>query len=316
MKRRLSCLLCFVALCVGAGAAKADLTELAYQVEGGILPNSSDYNWWYGCSPTSAGMMMGYYDIHGYGGLSYSNLVPGGVAEASSYGNPGAIANQAIASTAYQYDFYSAATYGTNTGGGTGYGYGVSGDDVVASPSHSFNCLADFMGTSQDSVGNSNGSTTFWYYNNGNRLHYYEVKAAGYSYWNSDGMYGIWEYVTYAGYGVADLYTQLTSNKATSGFTFADYMAEIDAGRVVMLEVTGHSMFGYGYDAATNRIIFYDTWSEGAQYMTWGGLYSGRELWGVTVMELTGGEVVPVPAAVLLGILGLGASCMKLRKFA
>jgi hypothetical protein len=36
-------------------------------------------------------------------------------------------------------------------------------------------------------------------------------------------------------------------------------------------------------------------------------------LWGVTVMELSGGAVVPVPAAVLLGILGLGTAGLKLR---
>ena len=300
MKRRLSCLLCFVALCVGAGAAKADLTELAYQVEGGILSNSPDYKWWYGCSPTSAGMMMGYYDIHGYGGLYYSNLVPGGVAETSNYGNPGAIANQAIASAGHIADFYSG-------------GYGASGDDV--GPNHSFNCLADFMGTSQDSVGSSNGSTWFYYFSNGAPLHDYQ--AVEYGIWNKDGMYGIGEYVKYAGYDVANLYTQLTDNQGkTYGFTFADYMHEIDLGRVVMIQVEGHSMFGYGYDAATNKIFLYDTWSAGVHDMIWGGSYSGMELWGVTVMELTGGEVVPVPTAVLLGILGLGASCMKLRKFA
>ena len=28
--------------------------------QGGTLSNSPDYRWWYGCTPTSAGMMMGY----------------------------------------------------------------------------------------------------------------------------------------------------------------------------------------------------------------------------------------------------------------
>lgn len=46
-------------------------------------------------------MMMGYYDINGYGGEGYDNLVPGGTAELSNYGNPSAIANDAIASSGH-----------------------------------------------------------------------------------------------------------------------------------------------------------------------------------------------------------------------
>jgi len=42
-------------------------------------------------------------------------------------------------------------------------GYGAKGDDVDP-PYHNFNCLADFMGTSQDSVGNSNGAMTFYFF--------------------------------------------------------------------------------------------------------------------------------------------------------
>jgi hypothetical protein len=257
-------------------------------------------------------MMMGYYDRNGYGGLYYSNLIPGGVAETSSYGNPGAIVNQSIASTGYQHDFYSASIYGTNTGGGYGYGYGASGDDV-SGPYHSFNCLADFMGTSQDSVGNSNGFTRFYTRSDGSRLYSRDLELAGLQ--NRDGMYGLGEYASWAGYRAANLYSQPTDNMGLlHGFTFADYKAEIDAGRVVMIHVEGHSMFGYGYDALTNEILLHDTWYEGEDRMAWGGSYSGLGLRSVTVMELTGGEVVPVPAAVLLGFLGLGVAGLKLRR--
>lgn len=44
-----------------------------------------DYQWWYGCSPTAAGMLMGYYDINGYAGETYDNLIPGAVAERSTF---------------------------------------------------------------------------------------------------------------------------------------------------------------------------------------------------------------------------------------
>jgi hypothetical protein len=250
---------------------------------------SPDYDWWYGCSPTSAGMMMGYYDRNGYNGLRYDNLVPGGTAEDSTHSNPGALVNDTIASSGHIADFYSG-------------GFGISGDDAPG-PFHNFNSLADFMGTSQDSVGNSNGSTTFWSWDDGSRYHDYDALNRGR--WESDGMYGIGEYIEYAGYS-ASLFTQRTDNLGlTYGFSFVDYMAEINAGRVVMIHVEGHSMYGYGYDAATQSIYLHDTWNEGQQSMAWGGTYDGRALWGVTALELSGGSPVPVPPAILLFVSGL-----------
>jgi hypothetical protein len=257
-----------------------------------------DYDWWYGCSPTSAGMMLGYYDRNGYNGLRYDNLVPGGTAEESTFSNPGALVNNTIASTGHIDDFYS-SDYG---GGYTAYN--GSGDDVASN--RSFDSLADFMGTSQDAHGNSNGATTFYSYTNGSR--FYDSDALSLGVWNSDGMYGIGEYIGYAGYGTNNLYTQYTDNQGlTYGFSFVDFMMEIDAGRVVMIHVEGHSMFGYGYDEATGEIYLHDTWSEGEKSMLWGGSYQGLSMWGVTAFELTGGSPVPLPPAVLLfgsGLLG------------
>ena len=291
-------------LCLSAAPVQADIVR---HIQGAVLTNSPDYDWWYGCSPTSAGMMMGYYDRNGYNGLLYDNLVPGGVAELSNYGNPSAIANSAIASAGHIADFYVD-------------GYGKSGDDVDP-PHHSFNSLADFMGTSQDSVGNSNGSTTFWNYSGGSRLYAIDIYDAGASYWQSSGMYGLWEYEQYAGYGSGGLAAQnifnqyiLGHNGNEQGFTWENYVDEIDAGRPVMIHVEGHSMFGYGYDDDTDEIILHDTWTEGEHRMAWSGAYSGLDHYGVTVFEPTGG-VVPVPAAVLLGMLGFGAAGLKLRKY-
>jgi len=297
------------------------MAGVSYHVQGAVTVPSDhgipDYDWWYGCSPTAAGMMMGYYDRNGYAGHSYSDLVPGGVAELNSYGNPTALVNQAIASSGHIADFY-------------GGGYGASGDDQPA-PHHSFDCLADFMGTSQDNlgayekdgvsytIGNKNGYTCFWYYSSGDPLNYSVMSAWGdddyYNYYrNSDGMYGLGEYVESYGYEVANLYTQVTDNVATGeglGFTFDDYKAEIDAGRVVLVHLMGHSVLGFGYEAATGEIIFNETWYEGEDRMAWGGSFSGMELWGVTVMELA---PAPLPGAVLLGVFGLGTAGWRLRR--
>ena len=43
---------------------------------------------------------------------------------------------------------------------------------------------------------------------------------------------------------------------------------------------------------------------------------AGFEEWAVQMVAETQGTVVPVPAAVLLGMLGLGVMGLKLRKFA
>lgn len=112
-------------------------------------------------------------------------------------------------------------------------------------------------------------------------------------------MYGMDEYFRYAGYGSGSIttdtsfYTQLIySTSAPRGMTFSQYKAEIDAGRVVMIHVQGHSMFGYGYidSGGQQKIIFDDTWGGHGQTMDWGGSYSGMSHWGVTAFTPSGGK--------------------------
>jgi len=270
-----------------------------------VLGNTANYAWWYGCSPTSAGMMMGYYDRNVYQGNTYPNLVPGGVAEATTYaGVPPFLANNAIASAGHIADFYK-----------TPPGYGGSGDDNVPA-THSFNCLADFMGTSQDNlptggapVTNVNGGTTFYYWTNG--APFTAADALAYNVWQADGMYGIGEYVKYCGYDYKTLYTQhiyVSSSSFPLGFTYPQYQAEIDAGRPVLIQVEGHTMLGYGYDAANNLVDVYDTWAPNGQNpgtMTWGGAYSGMNQWGVVVMD-----PVPEPSTIVLLVAGACGLCI------
>lgn len=296
-----------IALLLTLSPAYANPAGLDYVQVGGNLTNTCNYDWWYGCAPTAAGMVIGNYDRNGYNGWSYSNLVPGGVAETNTFGSGPYLANNAIASAGHISDFYTG-------------GYGASGDDV-SPPYHSFNSLADFMGTSQDAIGNVNGATTFYYYSNGAAFHDYD--AIYFGVWSSDGMYGIGEYVNYAGYATNFLYSQLLPGVAddlwgksanTLGFSFADFMAEIDAGRPVMIHVEGHSMYGYGYIEGTNNILVYDTWNPNGQnpgVMAWGGYYPFGQYqlmqYGVTVMELIpSGVPIPAPATILLGSIGVG----------
>ena len=280
--------------------------EVAVYQVGGTLPLPGDYDWWYGCMPTSAGMMMGHYDVNGYQTTPYTNLVPLGIAENQTFsGTTGwaANANNAIASSGHVADFYK-----------TPPGYGGSGDDN-SPPTHSFDCLADFMGTSQDSVSSSNGST--WYYANadGTRLYVRDVDAWGptgpgsnpwpnpsYDY---SGMYGMFEYLQYSGYFLSEsagtstrLFNQYIQGYSithpANGFTWQDYKNEIDAGRPVMLHIVdpplGHAMYGTGY-SGSNTVELCDTWTMGhgggtPHTMTWGGWYGGMQHYAVTTMDL------------------------------
>ncbi len=262
------------------------------------LSGPGDYDWWYGCSPTSAGMMMGHYDLNGYG-----NLVPGGQAELHTFGAGSYLVNDIIASSGHITDFYGGLT--------PGGGYGNSGDDLAA-PWHNFNSLADFMATSQDAYGNSNGSTTFWNYTDGSRLYDYDIFAFGASYYEDSGMYGIGEYVDYAGYETVSLFNQYIygHNGNTLGFTFGDYVSEIDAGRSVMIHVEGHSMYGYGYDLTTSEVLVHDTWSLGEKRMAWGGSYSGLAHYGVTALE-----IIPEPSSTAMIGLVCGLGVFIRRKF-
>jgi len=321
MKKFVAIILAFVTLgCWGVSLAAADELGLGYFSVGGTSLTGPAYDWWYGCSPTSAGMMMGYYDRKGYGGLNYNNLVPSGVAETTTFPNANNwnyLANNAIASWGYVTDFYRSAS-GTPDYYTSGNGaYGVSGDDRT--PTHTFNCLADFMGTSQWALGNVNGGTTFYYFTNGAK--FYARDAVKYGVSNQDGMFGMDEYFRYAGYGTGTLsgdtnfYTQaIKKGKMTQGFTFADYKAEINAGRVVMIQLDGHSVFGYGYDDKKQLVYLNDTWSEGVHSMIWGGSYGGMAEWGVVcftptggsaMLSSSGGSAVPLPSTFLLMVSGL-----------
>jgi hypothetical protein len=272
-----------------SGVITVNGRQIGFQRQGAAntLSNTGDYMWWYGCSATSAGMMVGYYDRNGYAGESFPNMVRGGLAEAGE----GTLERNAIASARHISDFY-------------GGGYNATGDDVAGAPTGPWDCLADYMGTSQDGRGGGNGSTTYWYYTDGSPLYVKDAYNGGFS--NSDGMFGMYDYITnYAGYSLGDpstsmaAYTQPIYGSTTpNGFTWDNYKAEIDAGRPVIIQVEGHSMFGYGYNDDGQQIILNDTWSSGPHTMTWGGDYSGLNQWGVVCLT------VPEPSTIVLLVIG------------
>ncbi|MGA1794968.1 MAG: C39 family peptidase [bacterium] len=253
----------------------------------GVEVPAPEYHWWYGCSPTSAGMVMGYYDIYGYNGISY-DLVLGGVAEVSSFypnspvpidppvdppsaKGPTLLCNKAIASAGHLADFWLST--------------GSTGDPLASGrliPSQ-FDCLGDFMGTSQDNLNSSgddnpDGQTFFYFWTNGARMTNTDLFNLGYDVYNHSGAYGMIEYTQYCGYRGFVFNQYIVGYQGnTLGFSFSDYVNEIDAGRPVLLHLSGHMMLGTGYYLSTETVLVHDVWNNsdvaGPLTMPWGGTY-------------------------------------------
>lgn len=300
-------------LLFAAPQARADV--LGYE-----LPGVTAADWWYGCSATAGGMLAAYYDTSGYKGHSYSNLVPGGTASAAIGAWPtGSLLRGVIASEGHQRDYYNAGTYGYNNGGDgyydsahvwQTYGCGDSGDDIATT--RSYDCVADFMGTSQDAHDNVNGATQCYFDDTGARHTYGDSSLVDMGEGIGlvrDMATGIRDYIEYCGYAVASLFSQYcdvwcdAKSLANNGFTYADYCAEIDAGRVVLVAIqsdtAGHAMLGIGYDKATESILFKNTWWEETGRMAWDGQYYGLSMSGVVCLELA--APVPEPSDYALG---------------
>ena len=130
------------------------------------------------------------------------------------------------------------------------------------------------MGTNQDRWNNVDGSTYFFFDTDGNPLYDYTgYEWLGYR----DGCHGMRLFAESRSYTVVTNFNQYIKGYAspTKGFTFADFVTEIDAGRPVLIQVEGHTMIGYGYDTTGNIVYLHNTWDWSYDYMTWGGTYSG-----------------------------------------
>jgi len=220
-----------------------------------VLSGMPEYRWWYGCTPTASGMMIGYWD----GKPGYGNLYDGdaGVWEGNgSWGTRSMVASDAHIISGYENGFI----FGD-------YRNSDSYPDHINNP----DCIADFLKT-QD------GNTPV-------------DKVAGgleaYIAWNdpdtsTDESYEamiVWDRTSYS-YGTWD---------------YDALKAEIDGSRPVMLGMLlvcpqaglmGHAVVAYGYrdDMYTVRVPFYDggwevqtvpgfavmdTWSNGTLNSNW-----------------------------------------------
>ena len=274
----------------------------------------------YGCTPTAVGMILGYYDLYGYGDKDFTNMIEGDV-DLKSRGTDGdaydmdafdTVLGRAIASEEYVYRFHSRNGRETTPTQELEYAFKEDGKTLNTDV---WNCIADYLGTGQYWRGNSNLSTTTTFGSLKDIYRYdheVTIKSGSTSrsipYYEHDMLYGLDRYVQSRGYKLDTLRTGTYSVDVAGGdFTFADYMKEIDEGRPVLLSIENHSMVGYGYNADTLEIIFDDCYKSG-QRMVWDGTYnySGakRKLMDVSliVLDESSGDPGPKKATVCADI--------------
>ncbi|MCY2987092.1 MAG: Ig-like domain-containing protein, partial [Planctomycetota bacterium] len=283
-----------------------------------LLSNVPTSTWTYGCSATSAGMIFGYYDRTGYASM-YTGPTNGGLAPLTNLGQ--GISTPIAGSTsiiATMNGFDGRVTRGhvddywisTNSSGPDPF--------VINSwTEHAWSgSTADFLGTNQwkwdfnldgSKDFNVDGATTLFSYGSASKMYDY-IPSANYGLPQTEMTHGLRLFAESRGYalnydsGVAayEVYTQKTDNIISGGFSFANFQTEVNAGYPVLVQVTGHSMVGFGYDAATSEIYLHDTWDNSNHTMTWGGAYSGMTLQAITAMHLAPTlDAIANPAAVL-----------------
>jgi len=266
------------------------------------------FDWSYGCAATAAAMLFGHYDRTGYSNM-YNGPTNGGfcpednlVWGQTTYYPSGETCGECPLSATHQgidgrvnkghvddyWVDYASTAQDPFIGNWTEHPHGE--------------CTADYMGTNQDKYNNEDGSTVFAVATNGDPTHDF-ADAPGLR----DGCHGMRLFSESRGYDVVDNFTQYIYGQAenpSNGFTFADYVAEIDAGRPVMIHVRGHAMLGFGYNTSGNDVVYlYDTWDHLPHGMTWGGVYGDGfyQHIAVTVFRLE-------PEATLAPLVSTGAA--------
>lgn len=263
-----------------------------------ILADVPTSTWTYGCTATSAGMIFGYYDRVGYGNM-YAGPTNGGIAPLTNLGQGQDPAHPIQGSTSL---IATQAGFDGRSAGTDGHvddywaEYKATGPDPYVGKwtEHQWaDCTADFLGTNQWKYSgqrngpidrNTDGATRVLYDPTGAKVVDYTDPQRGLP--ATDASHGLRLFAESRGYSVITNFTQQTDNAASGGFSFSDYRREIDAGRPVMIQLTGHSMVGIGYEPTSQTVYVHDTWDNNTHSMSWGGSYTGKSMQAVTVIQL------------------------------
>jgi hypothetical protein len=262
--------------------------------------NVPAYRWVFGCSSVSGAMIAAYYDNNGYPNM-YTGPSNGGVMPMVD----GMWSNWSDGSSTYPNNPLIASKNGVDGRASRGsiddywVQYGSTASDPFVTngwTQHSYGAaIGDYMHTSQSSYSNVDGSTTFYNYTSSSEPLTCDTMA---SYGLPDGTLGRRQFYQARGYSVSACYNQKTDNQVSGGFSFAQYVAEIQAGRPVMINLAGHTVAGIGFDEASRTVYIRDTWDTGTHQLTWGGSYSGLVMQSVSIVNLTS-DTLPASSLVL-----------------
>ncbi|MBP1627666.1 MAG: exported protein of unknown function [Holophagaceae bacterium] len=252
------------------------------------------YTWVFGCSAVSGAMIAGFYDRNGFPNI-YTGATGSGIIPLTD--NTWGIWTDGYATYPNNPLIASHAGVDGRTAKGSLEDYWVNYNSTAEDPyltgawtQHAWgDAIGDYMKTSQSAYDNTDGSTSFYTWGSSSGPLSCDDMA---SYLLPDGTLGRRRFYEARGYICTECYNQPTDNRITGGFSFAQYKAEIDAGRPVLLNLEGHSVVGVGYDDSSNTVYLHDTWDTGEHTMTWGGAYSGMALLSVSIVNLS--STVPV----------------------
>lgn len=280
------------------------------------LDDVPNYRWSYGCAPTAAAMLIGYYDRKGwdclYNGQKWSGLPPLNDSELKSVetvsyqlvNNPLSASKNGIDGRnkdGHVDDFWVDLSHG----GLSKCKYkGVDPDGWYSGdPPHSFDyldgiCMADFLGTSQDYFNNCDGNTRFitkretdfagkgvYGWKDGTKKYDDNVVTSIVNPTTGiarDFSYGLGLYFQECGYSVNNSYNMVIDSKCDTteytGFTFSDFKNQINNGRPVIVHVQTSGGSGH-----TTIGYGYDEGAGGTDsivkiYDAWGGAHDVN--WG------------------------------------
>jgi hypothetical protein len=261
------------------------------------------YSWVFGCSAVSAAMIAAHYDRTGYANI-YTGPTNGSVMPMDNSGwptwNDGYESYPSNPLVATRSGLDGRVTLGSIDDYWVKYLGKYPDPYIGAWTEHAWGeAVGDYMKTSQSAYGNDDGATRFYNFLSGDALTCSQMETlrdpgdpANRFISVLDGTYGRKLFYQNKGYTVTDCYNQKTDNNG-GGYTFARYKAEIDAGHPVLLNLSGHSIAGVGYDDSTNTVYLHDTWDFSLHAMPWGNRYQDMPMVSVSIVRLA--SELPLP---------------------
>ena len=217
-----------------------------------VISGVPAYRWRYGCGPTAAGMVVGYWDGHGF-----DALVPGDASTQTTAVN-------AMIATDGPASHYTDYILPEDDPDDHAHPLPDKSEDPPGDE-HPDNCVADYMKTSQSRYGNYYGWSWFSHVAPALRDYVKALEQSGYEVAVSSLLTGPW------------------------GLNWNSFCAEIDAGRPMVLLVdsdgdgeTDHFATAVGYDIAdgVREYACLNTWDTRIHWFEFAPMASGQS-WGV-----------------------------------